>query len=126
MNRGKVLVVDDDPDVLEFLHTLLAMEGFTVIQACDASAALQALQDGEVRLVLLDVAMPGVDGLQLCRQIKESPLTTSLPVVVVSARSGQHVEAEALRAGATQFLRKPFDNDELLALVGSRLQGVPR
>lgn len=121
---GQVLVVDDDQDVLEFLHTLLAVEGVSAVQAGDAGSALQALRLGQVKLVLLDVAMPGVDGLQLCRQIKADRATRSIPVVVVSARPGQHVADEALAAGADDFLRKPFDNDELLHLVHHRLRGT--
>ena len=118
---GKVLLVDDDQDVLDFLQTLLAVEGLRAIQAGDASSALQALRDRDVKLILLDVAMPGIDGLQLCRQIKQSSDTAHLPVLVVSARPGQRVEEEALAAGADQFVRKPFDNDELIGLVRARL-----
>jgi CheY-like chemotaxis protein len=121
MNQPKVLLVDDDQEVLEFLHTLLEVEGFTAVMAGDASLALQALHDGEVRLVLLDIAMPEVDGLQLCRQIKSDPDFAKIPVVVVSARPGQHVEEEARAAGADDFMRKPFDNDELLGMLRERL-----
>ncbi len=121
MNQ-RVLLVDDDLEVLEFLHTLLALEGIDAVQASDASAALQALRAGGVGLVLLDIAMPGVDGLQLCRQIRSDAAFGRTPVVVLSARPGQQVEAEALAAGADEFVRKPFDNDELLQLVRGRLR----
>ena len=120
MNQ-RVLLVDDDQEVLEFLHTLLALEGIDAVQASDASAALQELRAGSVGLVLLDVAMPGVDGLQLCRQIRSDAGFGRTPVVVLSARPGQQVESEALAAGADEFVRKPFDNDELLQLVRGRL-----
>ncbi len=121
MTGSKVLLVDDDQEVLEFLHTLLEVEGFAAVIAADASAALQALRGGDVRLILLDIAMPEVDGLQLCRQIKAIPGTAGIPVVVVSARPGQHVEEEARAAGADDFMRKPFDNDELLSLLRERV-----
>ena len=120
MNR-RVLIVDDDQEVLDFMRTLLDLEGIEAVPAGDASAALQELQGGRVALVLLDVAMPGVDGLQLCRQIKTNAGFGKIPVVIVSARPGQHVESEALAAGADEFLRKPFDNDELLQLVRSKI-----
>jgi len=119
--KQKVLLVDDDQDVLDFLQMLLAVEGLTTVQASEAGTALQALSDDEVGLVLLDVAMPGVDGLQLCRQIKASPRTKDLPVMVLSARPGQGVEDEAMAAGAETFVRKPFDNDQLLNLIRARL-----
>ena len=121
LSSPKVLLVDDDQEVLEFLHTLLEVEGFSTVMAADASLALQALRDGEVRLILLDIAMPEIDGLQLCRQIKSDPQFARIPVVVVSARPGQHVEEEARAAGADDFMRKPFDNDELLSLLQGRL-----
>jgi DNA-binding response OmpR family regulator len=121
MNRSKVLLVDDDQEVLEFLRTLLEVEGFAPIMAGDASVALQALRGGDVGLVLLDIAMPEIDGLQLCRQIKADPGMAAVPVVVVSARPGQHVEEEARAAGADDFMRKPFDNDELLSLLRGRV-----
>ena len=119
--KHKVLLVDDDQDVLDFLQMLLAVEGLKTVQASEAGTALQALSDDEVGLVLLDVAMPGIDGLQLCRQIKASPRTRDLPVMVLSARPGQGVEDEAMAAGAETFVRKPFDNDRLLSLIRARL-----
>jgi CheY-like chemotaxis protein len=119
--KQKVLLVDDDQDVLDFLQMLLAVEGLKTVQASEAGTALQALSDDEVGLVLLDVAMPGIDGLQLCRQIKASPRTKDLPVMVLSARPGQGVEEEAMAAGAETFVRKPFDNDQLLTLIRARL-----
>jgi DNA-binding response OmpR family regulator len=119
--KQKILLVDDDQDVLDFLQMLLAVEGLSTVQASEAGTALQALSDDEVGLVLLDVAMPGVDGLQLCRQIKASSKTKDLPVMVLSARPGQGVEDEAMAAGAENFVRKPFDNDQLLSLIRARL-----
>jgi DNA-binding response OmpR family regulator len=121
IGKQKVLLVDDDQDVLDFLQMLLAVEGLSTVQASEAGSALQALSDDEVGLVLLDVAMPGVDGLQLCRQIKASSKTKDLPVMVLSARPGQGVEDEAMAAGAETFVRKPFDNDQLLSLIRARL-----
>jgi CheY-like chemotaxis protein len=124
IEKQKVLLVDDDQDVLDFLQMLLAVEGLKTVQASEAGTALQALSDDEVGLVLLDVAMPGIDGLQLCRQIKASPRTKDLPVMVLSARPGQGVEEEAMAAGAETFVRKPFDNDRLLSLIRARLGAV--
>ena len=121
IEKQKVLLVDDDQDVLDFLQMLLAVEGLQTVQASEAGTALQALSDDEVGLVLLDVAMPGIDGLQLCRQIKASPRTKDLPVMVLSARPGQGVEEEAMAAGAETFVRKPFDNDRLMSLIRARL-----
>ena len=126
MSAGpRVLLVDDDDDVLDFLETLLAIEGFATARAAGAVAAFAKLTaDPEIALVLVDIAMPDIDGLELCRRLKAAPATRGLPVVVLSARPGQKAEAEALSAGADDFLRKPFDNDELLRLVRERLRSA--
>lgn len=120
MSDRCVLVVDDDPDVLDFLEVLLSVEGYGTVRASGAEEALARLEE-RVGLVLVDIAMPGLDGLELCRRIKASPKTASLPVVILSARPGQIAASEALAAGADDFLRKPFDNDELLSVVRSKL-----
>jgi DNA-binding response OmpR family regulator len=119
----RVLVVDDDQEVLDFLEVLLAVEGISTVRADGAEAALRHLGDGAIGLVLLDIAMPGLDGLELCRRIRATPATQKLPVVVLSARPGQVAESSAIAAGADDFLHKPFDNDELVALVRAKLAG---
>lgn len=117
----EVLLVDDDHEVLDFLELLLSVEGVSTVRADDAAAAERALEGRDVGLVLVDIAMPGVDGLELCRRIKGADRTRALPVVVLSARPGQQAEAEALAAGADLFVRKPFDNAELVEIVREKL-----
>ncbi len=117
----RVLVVDDDPEVLEFIDVLLGVEGFSTLRAHGGEEALDYLSGGGIDLVLLDIAMPGVDGLELCRRIKGDAQTSGIPVVVLSARPGEVAASEAQEAGADDFLRKPFDNDELLGVVRSKL-----
>ncbi len=115
------LVVDDDQEVLDFLEVLLSVEGISTLRAEGAEEALRHLSAGGIGLALVDIAMPGVDGLELCRRIKAAPATHGLPVVVLSARPGQVAESEAMAAGADHFLHKPFDNDELVKLVRAKL-----
>lgn len=120
--RGPVLVVDDDPEILNFLSTLLELEGIEHTLATSAALALRHLeQDPLPRLVLLDIAMPDRDGLDLCRELKSTPRTKDLPVFVVSARPGRDVVDRALAAGAEQFIRKPFENTELIDRIRDRL-----
>jgi DNA-binding response OmpR family regulator len=118
----RVLVVDDDAEVLDFLEVLLSLESISTVRADDAESALRILADGPVGLVLVDIAMPGLDGLELCRRIRAAPATQKLPVVVLSARPGQVAESEAMAAGANHFLHKPFDNDVLVKLVREKLR----
>ena len=120
--RKKVLVVDDDPEIVTFLATLLELEGIESQVATSAAAALAVLERaGPPQLVLLDIAMPDRDGLDLCRTLKKDPRTRDVPVFVVSARPGKDVVERALAAGAEEFIRKPFENQELISRIRGRL-----
>jgi CheY-like chemotaxis protein len=120
--RARVLVVDDDPEIVTFLATLLELEGIESQVATSAAAALAMLdRAGPPQLVLLDIAMPDRDGLDLCRALKKDPRTRHVPVFVVSARPGKDVVERALAAGAEEFIRKPFENHELIARIRDRL-----
>ena len=119
--RSRVLVVDDDPEIVTFLATLLELEGLESQVATSAAAALSLLDRGLPSLVLLDIAMPDRDGLDLCRALKKDPRTRDVPVFVVSARPGKDVVERALAAGAEEFIRKPFENQELIARIRERL-----
>jgi CheY-like chemotaxis protein len=120
--RARVLVVDDDPEIVTFLATLLELEGIESQVATSAAAALAMLdRAGPPELVLLDIAMPDRDGLDLCRALKKDPRTRNVPVFVVSARPGKDVVERALAAGAEEFIRKPFENHELIARIRGRL-----
>jgi CheY-like chemotaxis protein len=117
----RVLVVDDDPEIVTFLATLLELEGIESTVATSAAAAMERLEQGLPDLVLLDIAMPDRDGLDLCRALKKDPRTSGVPVFVVSARPGKDVVERALAAGAEEFIRKPFENHELIARIRDRL-----
>ena len=124
MNPGypsKVLVVDDDPEIVTFLSTLLELEGIESSVATSAAAALEQVQQGPPDLVLLDIAMPDRDGIDLCKELKSDPRTAEVPVFVVSARPGKDVVERALAAGAEEFIRKPFENAELISRIRVRL-----
>ena len=124
MNPGfpsKVLVVDDDPEIVTFLSTLLELEGIESSVATSAAAALEQVQQGRPDLVLLDIAMPDRDGIDLCKELKSDPRTAEVPVFVVSARPGKDVVERAVAAGAEEFIRKPFENAELISRIRVRL-----
>jgi CheY-like chemotaxis protein len=120
--RQRVLVVDDDAEIVTFLATLLELEGIESTVATSAAAALEKLDHVLPSLVLLDIAMPDRDGLDLCRALKKDPRTRDVPVFVVSARPGKDVVERALAAGAEEFIRKPFENQELIARIRERLR----
>ncbi|HEY6908597.1 MAG TPA: response regulator [Myxococcales bacterium] len=120
--RQRVLVVDDDAEIVTFLATLLELEGIESTVATSAAAALEKLDHVLPSLVLLDIAMPDRDGLDLCRELKKDPRTRDVPVFVVSARPGKDVVERALAAGAEEFIRKPFENQDLIARIRERLR----
>ena len=112
MTMERVLLVDDDPDIGRFLTMLLELEGFSPEVATRGQEAIDACERARPAAVLLDVAMPGLDGLELCRRLRGSGLDCA--ILVVSARPGADVGARAFEAGADDFIRKPFDNADLL------------
>ena len=113
-----VLVVDDLAQNVRLLEAVLSPKGFRVAAASSGQEALDALGGKHPDLVLLDILMPGMDGYEVCRRIREDPGTAFLPVIMITA-SGEEEKIRALEAGADDFVNKPFDQAELLARVRS-------
>jgi class 3 adenylate cyclase/CheY-like chemotaxis protein len=113
-----VLVVDDQPANVRLLEAILSPRGYDVLTASSGEQALELLADKDVDLVLLDIIMPGIDGYEVCRRIRDQVDTAYLPVVMVTA-SGDEQKVKALEAGADDFLTKPINQNELLARVAS-------
>ena len=117
-----VLVVDDEPQNLEVLQGFLKLEGFRVFTAQDGETALLNLPTSQPDLVLLDVRLPGVDGFEVCRRIKNNPATAFVPVVIVTALQGTQERLRGVAAGADEFLSKPYDHTELITRVKALLR----
>lgn len=112
-SRGTVLAVDDDPGALSALADALGTLGFEVVQAADGVAALELARTHRPDVVLLDVQMPGMDGFEVCRQLKNEPDMLLVPVVFLTGHGSRRARLEGLEAGATDFLNKPCDLVEL-------------
>jgi DNA-binding response OmpR family regulator len=110
-----VLLVDDDQEICDFLSMLLELEGFSPVAVTRAADALAHVAREAPAAMLVDVAMPDVDGLELCRRLRAAGVET--PILVVSARPGRALHHRAMEAGADEFIRKPFENAELVARV---------
>jgi class 3 adenylate cyclase len=113
-----ILVVDDLPQNVRLLDAVLSPRGYEVLTAGSGQQALDLLDQHHPDLVLLDIVMPGLDGYEVCRRIRQNPATAFLPVVMVTA-SGNQEKVQAIEAGADDFVTKPFDQAELLARVQS-------
>jgi two-component system response regulator MprA len=115
-----ILVVDDDPPILRMLARTLTAEGYSVETAADGGAALAAVERAVPDVVVLDVGMPGLDGLAVCRRLRG--LGLALPVLLLTARDAVSDRVEGLDAGADDYLVKPFAPEELLARVRALLR----
>ncbi|MCB9420761.1 MAG: response regulator [Ardenticatenaceae bacterium] len=117
-----VLVVDDDQEIREMLCVLLQINGFATDEAEDGLVALQKIREQPPHIVVLDVMMPNMDGITLCRLLRQEPETNGLPIVMLSGKAHPHAVEDGLRAGADRYLIKPSGLDVLIATLHELLQ----
>lgn len=120
--KDVVLVVDDDMGISRMLRTLLVGEGFEVVLAHNGTDGIEAALTCAPDVVLLDVMMPGMSGFDMCRRLRAHPKTSYVCVILVTAKAGSSDKVEGLRAGADDFITKPFDPDELVERVRAALR----
>jgi CheY-like chemotaxis protein len=123
MNPKKILVADDEVFMLRLLEMTFKKGGFAVVSCRDGKEALAKAVTELPQLIVLDVMMPGLDGLGALRQLKENPATREIPVVVLSAKGHALTKVEAEASGAVLFLAKPFSPNDLLGAV-QKILGV--
>ena len=119
---GRVLVVDDEPDLLWALERNLRDEGYEVLTASDGRAALQVAHRHRPDLVVLDVAMPGLDGLEVCRRLRRDPALGSVPVLFLTVRNQVDDRVTALDEGGDDYMAKPFDLREFKSRIRALLR----
>ncbi|MGB1249562.1 MAG: response regulator [Candidatus Promineifilaceae bacterium] len=117
-----ILVVDDEPMARNLLRLMLVREGFDVYEAVDGQDALDKLERTHPDLLILDVMMPGVDGISVCRKVREKCVFNTMPIIMLSARTDQDSVEEGLAAGATKYLTKPISAVQLTQHVCECLQ----
>jgi two-component system KDP operon response regulator KdpE len=117
--KSRVLVVDDEPQITRVLRTVLSSQGYQVRTAAEGEAALSNFTEWRPELVITDLYMPHMDGVELCRRIRE---VSNVPIIVLSVRGEERSKVEALDSGADDYVTKPFGIDELLARVRAALR----
>ncbi len=115
-SKKRILIVDDEPDTLELMETILEHEGYEIIKALNGMEALDLI-DNTVDLVLLDVRMPEINGIEVCKQLKSDPERKNIPIVIFSAKTLDHHIEEGLKAGADEYITKPFSSSHLLGTL---------
>jgi two-component system alkaline phosphatase synthesis response regulator PhoP len=122
----RALVVEDDPDIVELVTHYLSRDGWQVESCADGREALERLGVAEYELLVLDLQLPGVDGLSLCAEVRRNPRTRGLPVVILTARGEETDRIVGLEMGADDYLVKPFSPKELVARVRAIMRRLER
>ncbi len=122
MSAGRILVVDDDPQIRRVMRVTLTGQGYEVDDAKEGETALEKLRDGRFDLVLLDMNMPGMSGLEACRAIRSQ---SDVAIIMLTVRDTETDKVEALDAGADDYITKPYNPPELLARIRAALRRTP-
>jgi two-component system KDP operon response regulator KdpE len=117
--KGNILVVDDEPQITRVLKTTLSSQGYGVRSASDGEEALNEMKQWPPDLIITDLRMPGIDGLELCRRVR---VDSRVPIIVLSVKGEESIKVQALDAGADDYVTKPFSVNELLARVRAALR----
>lgn len=121
-NGQKILVVEDEPDISKLVSYNLAQERFKVLTAEDGEQALQVIQREKPNLVVLDLMLPGLSGMEICKILRNQPETAKLPILMLTAKAGEADRIVGLEMGADDYLAKPFSPREMVARVRAILR----
>jgi DNA-binding response OmpR family regulator len=122
MNRAKIMVVDDDPDLRQALSLRLRANNFDTVNVCDGYSAIAMAQKEHPHLIILDLGLPAGDGFTVLKNLQQYPALSVIPVIVLTARDPEANEKRTLESGAIAFFQKPADNEELLGVIRASLQ----
>lgn len=117
----KILVVDDDKDITEVISKMLESEGYRVVTVHSGEEALKAVQNQTIHLIIMDIMMPGMNGIEALERLQQDRTGKSIPVIMLTALGDKEHVLQGLRAGAVDYVRKPADLEELSARVGIHL-----
>jgi len=120
--KKKILFIDDEPDQIMMISLRLKKNGYAVISAMDGEQGLKKVAGEKPDLILLDVLMPGIDGLEVCRRLRKDPATKHIPIVATTAAGADDIELQCITAGADDCVRKPYDSPDLLMKIRKLLE----
>ncbi|MGB9603899.1 MAG: response regulator [Verrucomicrobiia bacterium] len=124
MNKYKVLVIDDEPDVLELIEYNLTAAGFIVIKASEGNDAIKKARDQAPDLIVLDIMLPGIDGFEICKILKRDKSTAAIPIIMLTAKAEEVDRIVGLELGADDYITKPFSPRELVLRIKTLLKRV--
>jgi phosphate regulon transcriptional regulator PhoB len=122
MGKAKILIVEDDPDISELLHFNLGKNGYDPLRAEDGEEALKLAQKHLPDLILLDILLPGLNGLEVCRRLKRDPALEHIPIIMVTAKGEEMDRIVGLELGADDYIVKPFSIREILLRIQKLLE----
>jgi two-component system phosphate regulon response regulator PhoB len=122
MSRGKILIVEDDRDIVEMVEYNLKQEGYTVIHAFNGEKGLELAGEEKPDLIILDLMLPAIDGFEVCKQLKQQQSTSCVPIIILSAKSRETDKVVGLELGADDYMTKPFSPRELIARIRAVLR----
>ena len=122
MNRRKIVVIEDERDIVEVISYNLTREGYNVLAVDRGDESINLIRNQSPSLIILDLMLPGMDGLSVCRQLKSDPIVKDIPVIMISAKGEESDIVIGLEMGADDYLTKPFSPRELLARVKAVLR----
>jgi two-component system phosphate regulon response regulator PhoB len=125
MLKRTILVVDDEPDLLELLEVNLKAAGYAVLTAGDGAEALRKARDRLPDLIVLDLMLPEIDGVEVCKSLRRNAATSAIPILMLTARAAEIDRVLGLELGANDYVTKPFSTRELVLRVRNLLQGKP-
>jgi len=120
--KTRILVVDDEPDILRLLSYNLKKHGYQTDEVRDGEEALRRIREHPYQLIILDLMLPGLSGMEICRILKQNPKTSSIPIIMLTARSEEMDKVTGLESGADDYITKPFGVREFLARVKTVLR----
>ncbi|MHC1685081.1 MAG: response regulator transcription factor [Clostridiaceae bacterium] len=119
MSNESILIVDDEEEIVKLIDFYLKNEGYDVLKAYNGNQALKLIEDNDIKLIVLDIMMPELDGMEVCRRVR---MTKNIPIIILSAKSSEFDKVIGLTTGADDYIIKPFSAIELVARVKAQLR----